>query len=58
MADGFYGNFPSQMGPSSTDRRVNAQVALTVTVASLPTSNPHVAGQLWNNGGTVATSSG
>ena len=41
--------------------RINGDFEVTgsaVTLGNLPTTDPHVAGRLWNNGGTVAISAG
>lgn len=36
----------------------NLTVSGTVTLSGLPTANPAVAGQLWNNAGVVTVSAG
>lgn len=35
-----------------------ATVTSAVTLAMLPTTNPHVAGQIWNNAGVPTVSAG
>jgi len=37
---------------------VNADIAGTVTMPNLPTSDPLVAGELWNSGGDLKVSAG
>ena len=38
--------------------RYNMEVSAVVIFSNLPTSNPSVAGQLWNDSGTLKVSAG
>ena len=53
----FTGPVVSNNGFTSTSGTVTLNGA-TIILDSLPTSDPTVAGQLWNNAGTLAVSAG
>lgn len=53
----FSGPVVSNNGLTSTSGTVTINGA-TVIISDLPTSNPNVAGQLWNNSGALSVSAG
>jgi len=53
----FSGPVVSNNGITSTTGTVTLNGA-TIILESLPTSNPNVAGQLWNNSGVLNVSAG
>ena len=53
----FSGPVVSNNGLTSTSGTVTINGA-TVIISNLPTSNPNVAGQLWNNAGALSVSAG
>ena len=49
---------PAQLRAALNQSEKTSKLEAVVDASSLPTSNPNVAGQLWNDAGTVKVSTG